>query len=139
MFNMEWKWTTILAIGGSLMTFLFGTFDLPLKILCIAVIMDYLSGMLKAFYLGEVSSKIGYKGLVKKIGIFFVVMVAQLIDYILGLEILRNATCIAYSLNELTSISENIATLDIYVPLFIKNSLGQIKDSVENITIKKDK
>lgn len=121
------------------MTFMFGAFDLPLKILCVAVIMDYLSGMLKAFYLGEVSSKKGYKGLVKKIGIFFVIMVAQLIDRILGLEILRNATCIAYSINELTSISENMVSLDIYVPLFIKNSLGQIKDSVENIVIKKDK
>lgn len=139
MFELDGKWTAIFAVGGSAMTFLFGAFDLPLQILCVAVVLDYFSGMLKAFYLGEVSSKVGYKGLIKKVGIFFVIVVAQLIDHTLGLAVLRNATCIAYAINEMTSISENMASIDVYVPAFIKNNLAQIKETVENVVLEKGK
>ena len=45
------------GVGG----FLFGQWDLPLKILLAAIVLDYISGMLKAFYLGNVSSRSGYK------------------------------------------------------------------------------
>lgn len=134
---LEGKWTAIFAVGGSFMTFLFGAFDLPLQILCVAVVLDYFSGMLKAFYLGEVSSKVGYKGLIKKVGIFFVVVIAQLIDHVLGLAVLRSATCIAYAINEMTSISENVSLMDIYVPPFIKDNLAQIKEKIEATVNKK--
>ena len=63
---LEGKWKLIITLGGSAMTFLFGAWDVPLQILCVAVGLDYCSGMLKAFYLEEVSSKVGYKGIIKR-------------------------------------------------------------------------
>lgn len=127
MFELEGKWTAIFAVGGSVMTFLFGAFDLPLQILCVAVVLDYFSGMLKAFYLGEVSSKVGYKGLVKKVGIFFVVIVAQMADMLLGLIIFRSAICLFFSANEMISVLENVSNMGIPIPKFLKDRLVQVQ------------
>ena len=127
MFELEGKWTAIFAVGGSAMTFLFGAFDLPLQILCVAVVLDYFSGMLKAFYLGEVSSKVGYKGLVKKVGIFFVVIVAQIADMLLGLIIFRSAICLFFSANEMISVLENVGNMGIPIPKFLTDRLTQVK------------
>lgn len=127
MFELDGKWTAIFAVGGSAMTFLFGAFDLPLQILCVAVVLDYFSGMLRAFYLGEVSSKVGYKGLVKKVGIFFVVIVAQMADMLLGMIIFRSAICLFFSANEMISVLENVGNMGIPIPKFLTDRLTQVK------------
>lgn len=124
---LEGKWTAVFAVGGSLMTFLFGAFDLPLQILCVAVGLDYFSGMLKAFYLGEISSKVGYKGLIKKVGIFFVVIVAQMADLLLGMFIFRSAICLFFSANEMISVLENVGNMGIPIPKFLKDRLAQVQ------------
>ena len=83
--GLELKIHHIAAILGGIGGFLFGKWDLPLQILLTAIVLDYISGMLKAFYLGEVSSRKGYKGLIKKVGILFTIVVANLTDLILNL------------------------------------------------------
>ena len=118
------------GIGG----FLFGQWDLPLQILLTAMVLDYISGMLKAFYLGEVSSRKGYKGLVKKVGILFTIVVANLIDLILGLTIFRSAICMFFCMNELISVLEHISALGVPIPDVLKDKLIQTKDN--NITNK---
>lgn len=137
MFEIEGKWTAIFAVGGSIMTFLFGAFDLPLQILCVAVALDYFSGMLKAFYLGEVSSKVGYKGLIKKVGIFFVVIVAQMADMLLGLIIFRSAICLFFSANEMISVLENVSNMGIPIPKFLKDRLVQVQSDNDDKEIEK--
>lgn len=134
---LEGKWKLIISLGGSAMTFLFGAWDVPLQILCVAVGLDYLSGMLKAFYLGEVSSKVGYKGIIKKVGIFFVVVVSQMADTLLGLVVFRSAVCLFFAANELISVLENVTLLGVPIPDFLKDRLLQVKDnSPENIISK---
>lgn len=119
------------AVGG----FLFGKWDLPLQILLTAMVLDYISGMLKAFYLEEVSSKVGYKGLIKKVGILFTVVVANLTDLILGLTVFRSAICMFFCMNELISVLENVALLGVPIPEFLASKLIQTKD----ISIKEEK
>ncbi len=119
------------AVGG----FLFGKWDLPLQILLTAMVLDYISGMLKAFYLEEVSSKVGYKGLIKKVGILFTVVVANLTDLILGLTVFRSAICMFFCMNELISVLENVALLGVPIPEFLSSKLIQTKD----ISIKEEK
>lgn len=135
MFELNEKWTAIFAVGGSAMTFLFGAFDLPLQILCVAVALDYFSGMLRAFYLGEVSSKIGYKGLVKKVGIFFVVIVSQMADMLLGLMVFRSAICLFFSANEMISVLENVGNMGIPIPKFLTDKLSQVKTDNDEKTL----
>lgn len=122
------------AILGGIGGFLFGSWDLPLQILLVAIVLDYISGMLKAFYLGEVSSRTGYKGLIKKVGILFTIVVANLTDLILGLTIFRSAICMFFVMNELISVLENIALLGVPIPEFLSSKLIQTKD----LSIKKE-
>ena len=121
----------IAAIVGGIGGFLFGQWDLPLQILLTAIVLDYVSGMLKAFYLGEVSSKAGYKGLIKKVGILFTIVVANLTDLILGLHIFRSAICMFFCMNELISVLENLSALGIPIPDILKDKLIQTKDNSE--------
>ncbi|MBP3930053.1 MAG: phage holin family protein [Peptostreptococcaceae bacterium] len=122
----------IAAIVGGVTDFLFGAWDLPLQILLTAIVLDYVSGMLKAFYLGEVSSRVGYKGLIKKVGILFTIVVANLTDLILGLHIFRSAICMFFCMNELISVLENISALGIPIPDILKDKLIQTKGNSEN-------
>lgn len=131
---MNGKWTAFISLGGSVMAFFFGAWNLPLQLLLGAIFADYICGMMKAFYHGDVSSRVGYKGLMKKVGILFMVMVGQFIDMMTGLGVIRNAICLAYAVNELVSITENVSSMDIYVPPFIKDNLAQIKTTVEKVT-----
>ena len=121
------------TVAGGIGGFLFGAWDLPLKILLTAMVLDYISGMLKAFYLGEVSSKVGYKGLIKKVGILFTIVVANLTDLILGLTIFRSAICVFFCMNELVSVLENVSLIGVPIPDILTNKLIQTKD----ISVKK--
>ena len=84
--------------------------------------------MLKAFYLGEVSSRVGYKGLIKKVGILFTIVVANLTDLILGLTIFRSAICVFFCMNELVSVLENVSLIGVPIPDILTNKLIQTKD-----------
>lgn len=143
--EISWKSTVIVSSIGSIASFLLGAWNLPLRILLALVILDYASGTLKAWYLGKTSSKKGYSskvgavGLAKKASIFLIVAVAQLSDSMLGLDFLRNATCIAYAINEAFSICENASQMGVYVPTFIKDRLAQAQEEVEDIGNSKDK
>ena len=128
MFGVDFKIQYIAAIIGGIGGFLFGKWDLPLQILLAAIVLDYIAGMLKAFYLGEVSSKKGYKGLIKKVGILFVIAVSNLTDLILGLTIFRSAICMFFCMNELISVLENLSSIGIPIPSILKNKLIQTKN-----------
>ena len=123
-----------LIIGGGC-GFLFGKWDLPFKILLVAIVLDYVSEMLKALYLGEVSSKVGYKGLIRKVGILFTVVVANFTDMILEIAIFRSAICMFLCLNELISALKNLALLGVPIPDALIDKLIQTK----NLDIEKEK
>ena len=127
--GFEFKMSYIGAIAGGIGGFLFGRWDLPLKVLFYSMVLDYISGMLKAFYLGEVSSKKGYKGLIKKVGILFTIAVANLTDLILGLAVFRSAICIFFCMNECISVLENVSSMGVPIPDILKDKLIQTKQN----------
>ena len=57
-------------VGGFACSFL-GGWDLLLKSIVILMVLDYVTGLLKAIYNKELSSEIGFKGLIRKITIFY--------------------------------------------------------------------
>ena len=70
-------------IIGGLLTFanyFLGGIDIALKSLIIVIILDYISGILSAFYNKKINSKIGLKGIIKKLCYLLVVMLAVVID-----------------------------------------------------------
>ena len=75
-----------LGVGSFLTTILYllGGFDYALQTLLIMIVLDYVTGICKAIYLKQLSSQIGAKGIVKKIGYLVIVAVAVIIDNIVG-------------------------------------------------------
>lgn len=127
--DLEINLRHVSAIVGGLFGFLFGSWDLPLKILLTSMILDYISGMLKAFYLGNVSSRVGYKGIIKKVGILFTIVVANLTDIIFGVTIFRAAICMFFCMNELLSVLENVSALGVPIPEVLSDKLIQTKSN----------
>ena len=77
------------VIIGAVVSFL-GGFDILLQTLLIFIVIDYLTGLIKAGLEHKLSSKIGFKGIVKKIMMIILVGVAFQLDKTFNTEQLRN-------------------------------------------------
>ena len=127
---------------------LMGGWDLPLKILIILMVTDYLTGVTIALLhkshkteSGGLSSDVGLVGLVKKGLVLAVIMVAAQLDALTGTAVARQATCFFFIANEGLSILENAALMGVPLPCKLKNALELLqrkssqdtkKESTEN-------
>ena len=75
-FNM---FSIVGGIVGGFLSNLFGGYDVILSALIILVILDYVTGVLKAIYTKTLSSAIGFKGLIRKVVIFIVVVLVLIV------------------------------------------------------------
>lgn len=118
------------AMLGGLAGYIFGKTDGFIIALLCFVIADYLTGVIAAFIKKEVSSKVGFNGLLKKITIFVAVAIANVIDvYVLKTNsIMRTATCLFYIANDGISIIENLSVIGVPFPAKIKKYFKQIKE-----------
>lgn len=118
-----------LAGIGTFLTFIFGDWDVALQCLVIAIALDYISGIIKAFINKELSSKIGVKGILKKVGVLVVVALAVLIDKITGgTGAIRTLVIYYFVANEGLSIIENLGEAGLPIPDVIKKALKSLKD-----------
>lgn len=119
--------TAFIVLGGTLGWFLGGA-DGFLYALIAFVVIDYITGMMCAVADRELSSKVGFKGICRKVIIFLLVGVANLLDvYIIGTgSVLRTAVIFFYLSNEGLSLLENGAHLGLPIPEKIKNVLAQL-------------
>ena len=94
------------------------------------MVLDYISGILAAISVRKLSSKVGFKGIVKKLLILVFVSVGHITDtYVLGgVPVAMTAVILFYIANEGISIVENATELGLPVPQKIKNVLEQIKN-----------
>lgn len=117
----------ISSIGGVLGVFLGGMDGLIYALLAFSVI-DYVTGIMCAIDKKELSSSVGFKGMARKIIIFSLVGVANILDvYILGhVGVLRAAVIFFYLSNEGISILENTSKLGLPVPEKLQNILQQL-------------
>lgn len=118
----------VAAIGGSLVTYLFGGWSALIQILVAFVVIDYVTGVLAAAIDGKLNSNIGSKGIAKKIFIFIIVACGHLVDNAIGTQdIVRDAAIYFYIANELLSILENAGNVGLPVPDILKNSIDTLK------------
>ena len=120
----------VVAIVGTALTWLFGAWDTVLMVLVCFMVLDYCTGVIRAFINKEVSSDIGLKGIARKAVILIVLIVAVLLDRLLntGTWVFRTIVCYFYIANEGISLLENCAGLGLPVPESIQNALIQLKD-----------
>ena len=128
---MKEFWNTIqlafAAVGGWLGYFLGGC-DGLLYALMAFVVIDYITGVMCAIADKTLSSEVGFKGICRKVLIFLLVGIANIIDVqVLGAPgVLRTAVIFFYLSNEGVSLLENAAHLGLPVPDAIKTVLEQL-------------
>lgn len=117
------------AMGGALGAVM-GGFDGFLYALIVFVVVDYATGVMVGILNKELSSQIGFRGILKKVVIFSLVAVAHIIDtHVIGNgSVLRTAVIFFYLSNEGISILENAVKIGLPVPEKLKNVLEQLKE-----------
>ena len=97
------------------------------------VVIDYIIGIMCAVVDKKLSSKVGFKGIFKKVLIFALVGVGHILDTrIIGAgSVLRTAVIFFYLSNEGVSLLENAAYLGLPIPQKLKSVLEQLHDRSE--------
>ena len=130
-----WTWIQLLlaAIGGWLGWFLGGA-DGFLYALIVFVAIDYITGVMCAIVDHKLSSEVGFKGICKKVLIFMMVGIGNIIDVqVLGQAgVLRTAVIFFYLSNEGVSMIENAGHLGLPIPAKLKDVLEQLHDRTED-------
>jgi len=120
------------AVGGWLGWFLGGCDGLIYALLAFVVI-DYITGVMCAVVDRQLSSEVGFKGICKKVLIFLMVGIANILDTkVIGTgSVLRTAAIFFYISNEGISLLENASHLGLPVPSAVKTVLEQLHDRAE--------
>lgn len=130
---MKEFWNTIqlifAGVGGWLGYFLGGC-DGLLYALIAFVVIDYITGVMCAISNHALSSEVGFKGICRKVLIFLLVGIANILDIqVIGSgSALRTAVIFFYISNEGVSLLENAAHLGLPIPEKIKVVLEQLHD-----------
>ena len=130
---MKQIWTGIqlafTAVGGFLGWFL-GGLDGFLYALIAFTVIDYITGVMCAIVDKNLSSAVGFKGICRKVLIFTLVGIGNIVDvYVLGeAGVLRTAVIFFYLSNEGVSLLENSAHLGLPIPEKLKEVLEQLHE-----------
>ena len=134
---MKEFWNTIQfafsAIGGWLGYFLGGCDGLLYALLAF-VVADYITGVMCAIIDKKLSSEVGFKGICRKVLIFILVGIANILDVqVIGTgSVLRTAIIFFYISNEGVSLLENAGHLGLPYPEKLKSVLQQLHDRAED-------
>ena len=121
--NEYFKWTVYHL--QNFFAFIFGQSDGMLKALVAVVVLDYITGVCVAISRHSLSSKVGARGIMRKLTIFALIALSHIMDeYLLGSSnVLRTVATAFYLSNECISIFENAGELGLPLPEKLKNIL----------------
>jgi len=129
---LENLYKSIVAIGGSAASFLFGGWSSLLTILLAFVVLDYITGVAAAAKEGRLNSEVGGWGIAKKVGTFVIVAVAHLVDSALGdAHLFRDAAIFFFLANELLSVIENAGRIGVPIPPVLQQAVEVLRGKGE--------
>ena len=126
------------ALGG-LMSWLYGGFGDAMLVLIVFMALDYMTGLIVAGVFhkssksetGALESKAGWKGLCRKGVTIAIVMMAALLDRVIGTSYIKDAVIVGYIFNEGLSILENAGLMGVPYPKALKNALDLLNKKSE--------
>ncbi len=132
------KQIALLAAGGvvgSTIASFFGGWTAAMTTLMIFMAIDYVSGLIVAGVFhkstktetGALESRAGLKGLCRKGAMLLIVLISCRLDIMLGASYIKDMVCIAFILNELISIIENVGLMGVPVPAVITKAIDILK------------
>lgn len=117
----------IIATVGGVIAWALGGFDQLLSSFVFVVFLDYISGICKAIYKKELSSKIGFGGIARKVGYFIVIALAFMVGTVFDNAIpIRELVITFFIANEGISILENVSEMDVPYTQKLKDILQQL-------------
>lgn len=120
--------SSIVSVTVTTFVWLIGGVDVAFLCLIVAIVLDYISGIIKAFNTKTLSSSIGFRGILKKIGVLVLVMLSVVVDRItVNNGAIRTLVVYYFVANEGLSVLENLAQAGIPVPKKLKEALKVIK------------
>ena len=140
--------STISGVAAGIVSALIGSWQIALEVLCIAMLLDYITGLIVAGVFhkspkspgGALESKAAFKGLMRKMLVLIMVVLFHQLDRLTGKTFFRDGACWAFFTVEAISITENIGL--IYpLPAFFTKCIDWLKRKNESMsdTIKDDK
>lgn len=118
----------VISVICTTFIWLIGGLDIAILCLITAIVIDYISGLIKAYNTKTLSSNIGFRGILKKVGILLIVMLAVLVDRVtVNSGAIRTLVIYYFVANEGLSILENLAVAGLPIPKSLKNALKVIK------------
>ncbi len=140
-FNMQWLFgindfkTLLLGFCSAIVVEvlgLLGEWNMWLNALVIFIVLDYISGLLAAYIEKKLTSKVGFKGIVKKMFIFILIAMAYQVDILLGSTVIKIAVIGFYIGIEGLSILENVGRAGLPVPSVLKESLERLQSKEDS-------
>ena len=142
--NKDFFQQTIISAALAGLLYYLGIVAIPIIMLIFAIIIDYITGMMSAYYNSELSSKKGIKGIIKKVGYLTLVFAAMIIDWLISQGLQQINIDLNYTvffavlvavwliINELISVLENLSRMDIPIPNFFKKIVNRLKNTVDD-------
>ena len=129
------------ACVGAAIASLFGGWTGAMTTLVILMFIDYVTGIIVAGVFhnspkcsgGALSSAVGFKGICRKFVILLIVAVACRVDLLLDTNIIRDATCIGFCVNELVSITENAGLIGIPLPRKLVEAIEVLRGDNDHV------
>lgn len=126
---MQFVLLGLLSLALNLNMLLFGEIDYLLKAFFSILIIDYITGILKAIKKRGLSPYIAILGVIKKIGYICVVVTSVILGNILEVgSYLRDIVLYSFLFNEMLSILGNCKELGIVLPSILQKSLEKIDE-----------
>ena len=121
-------WIKLVAgVITGLLSYLFGGLDMLFTALLVCMAVDYITGVLAALYEKRLNSEIGFRGILKKVMILLIVILAQMIGTAAGIEEVRDLVVGFYIANEGISVLENAGRMNVPVCKNFTKYLEQLR------------
>lgn len=131
--RVEAVWGTITGVVGVAAEILFGAWSDALAALVVAMLIDYVSGVIAAYINPALSlnSQRGFRGILKKIMILLLVSLGHVLDTAMHQQIICIAVTYFFIGNEGLSIVENAAKAGVPIPTKLRDQLEQLMEEKE--------
>ena len=143
---MRTEWKLLLSTAMAALSAYLQQIAVPFAVLLAVMIVDYVTGVVKAWQKGELSSKVGVQGVIRKVGRMCLVGVGAVTDYIIKSGIAAAKVELPFELEmpfglivcfwliicECISIIENLDAAGVPIPPFLQNALKSGKHSIDN-------
>lgn len=126
---------SFIGVIGSFIAKALGGWDSSLQTLLVFICVDYVLGLLLAGVFhkspktesGKLGSNAMFKGLCKKGIMLSIVLVSYQVDIMLNTDYVRLGAIIALSVNEVTSITETVDAMGVWVPPIVLDAIDILK------------